>query len=348
MRGDGMGWPFDGMGGSDLGPQSMGSAVPANTNTAAVAAGKLSAAKGIATEFGAAILAEFLFFLLDKLLGGRLSGSAKKLDASPQAMQGYAAQQQVTAAGVTKQSSMVADLARSMLGGAVTSMAAASFFSEILRHAEASKKASGVQQQAAKTTTEISSTIGQAQGTFMTLVKKFGSKVMVLLNSMFGAFMAIVVATLALKIILALVMRLISRVTGKGDRAAAQATTTLGGITAAMSSRGPASALPGGTPPAMTGIGSGRTSGSIGGPTTGQNMMPNVLTAGPGVPGWVPTRTGMVAVTLQDGKVKSVDVPTGPDQPRSYRVSAVSDADGDGRKETQEMLVNLDASQPPG
>jgi hypothetical protein len=98
----------------------------------------------------------------------------------------------------------------------------------------------------------------------------------------------------------------------------------------------------------MTGIGSGRTSGSIGGPTTGQNMMPNVLTAGPGVPGWVPTRTGMVAVTLQDGKVKSVDVPTGPDQPRSYRVSAVSDADGDGRKETQEMLVNLDASQPPG
>lgn len=330
--------------------------ITSGSGTATAAAGKLGALKGMATEFGAAIVAEFLFFLLDKLLGGRLSGSAKKLDTSPQAMQQTAAQQQTTASAVTKQSSVVGDLAKSMMGGVASSVAAASFFNQILKQSDDSKKSAEVQQKTAEKSIEISDIISNAQGVFMMLVKKFGKSVMIKLNSMFGAFLAIVIATLALKIIMMLVMRLIGQVTGKGDQAAATANTALNAITSNPGTTNPTSTTTGGASTTTTtgtangtttDTATGTTGGSAtGGSTVGQSTTPNVLTGGPGSPGWTPVGAGgagTVKVTLQDGKVTSVEAPAG----RDYRVTVASDADGDGKKETQEVFVDADAAEPP-
>src|SRR5215813_2377137 len=64
---------------------------------AAATAGAKGAMAGMATAFAAAIVVEVVFWLLDKLTGGKLSGSAKKLDAEPADMRKTASEMQATA-----------------------------------------------------------------------------------------------------------------------------------------------------------------------------------------------------------------------------------------------------------
>ena len=172
--------------------------------------GTKSAMAGMATAFAAMVVVEVVFWLLDKLTGGKLGGQAERLNAEPADMKRSAAHMQDAANAMKQQTGRIDALAKKLEGlwqGASQLRA----LKDLTAHNTSLSRASDEKAKLGHHVASLADTVARAQQSFLSTMKRYGTAAMQALTSLFGGFMAMVIAGLAVK----LVMALLSRVTGE-------------------------------------------------------------------------------------------------------------------------------------
>ena len=285
------------------------------------AVGVKGAMAGMATAFAAAIVVEVVFWLLDKLTGGKLSGSAKMLNAEPADMKQSAVDMQ-TAAKEMKQQAGTIDALTQKLGGLWQSASQLKAIKDLAEFNKGVATAADQKFKLGDAVTEIAQSVAKGQQSFLDTTKKYGAMAVSALSSFFGGFMAIVIAGLAFKLIMVLVSKVVGEVGSKGNQIRSTAGANVSAIAAEVQARAQAARAAGPSTLGTT---------SAGGPS---------VTAGPGSPGWIPvppsgsTGTITVSATAQGITFEG-------DAGRDYRIVAKLP---DGKEATLE--VDADPAPP--